>query len=374
MNAEDIILQQYGPYLHPSFTNISQIGTEQYPIPTFPAQLISELCNSALEIFKNQPTLLTLTGNVMCIGDTHGNIFDVVRIFKYGGYPISQKYLFLGDYVDRGEYSIDLIVLLLAMTIKYPQNCFLIRGNHELKLINAKYGFFESSFVRYKQIGPFNAVNEVFNYLPIAAVVNQRYFCVHGGISQYLKHYHQINKIKKPFDDMENSSDYQLVSDILWSDPIDGPNGIPMQRRNIGIQYNEAMVAEFLNRNKLEAIVRAHTPIDNGVARQYNNMFYTVFSSSDYELGRQCGVLLLSVNNPPNSFAMNPIQTVNVNSAVFHEFKATSTKSLIGNKSILLTTSSRERSIVKPILKKRRAVSASLILHVYSSGIPQVKA
>lgn len=104
---------------------------------------IKGICVQAREIFMDQPALLELSSPIKVVGDTHGQFFDMLRIFEYGGFPPESNYLFLGDYVDRGQQSLETICLLLAFKIKYPENFFLLRGNHESSQINRVYGFYD---------------------------------------------------------------------------------------------------------------------------------------------------------------------------------------------------------------------------------------
>ena len=104
---------------------------------------IRQLCNTSREIFLSQPILLELEAPLKICGDTHGQYFDLLRMFEYGGFPPEANYLFLGDYVDRGKQSLETVCLLLAYKIKYPENFFLLRGNHECASINRIYGFYD---------------------------------------------------------------------------------------------------------------------------------------------------------------------------------------------------------------------------------------
>ena len=129
----------------------------------------------------------------------HGQFYDLLRIFEHGGYPPEANYLFLGDYVDRGKQSIESICLLLAFKIKYPENFFLLRGNHECASINRVYGFYDECKRRYN-IKLWKIFCDCFNCLPICALVEDKIICMHGGLSPELNHLDQIRKIVRPTD------------------------------------------------------------------------------------------------------------------------------------------------------------------------------
>lgn len=186
--------------------------------------------------------------NVLCIaGDIHGQYYDLLRLFEYGGFPPESNYLFLGDYVDRGKQSLETICLLLAYKIKYPENFFLLRGNHECASINRIYGFYDeckskfscclcvenygTDFAKESAVSNFwnlylsgkrryniklwKTFTDCFNCLPVAAIVDEKIFCCHGGLSPDLQSMEQIRRIMRPTD----VPDQGLLCDLLWSDP-----------------------------------------------------------------------------------------------------------------------------------------------------------
>ncbi|CAK5274543.1 unnamed protein product [Mycena citricolor] len=169
--------------------------------PGKPVQLqeyeIKYLCTKAREIFINQPILLELEAPIKICGDIHGQYYDLLRLFEYGGFPPEANYLFLGDYVDRGKQSLETICLLLAYKIKYPENFFILRGNHECACINRIYGFYDECKRRYN-IKLWKTFTDCFNCLPIAAIIDDKIFTMHGGLSPDLQSMEQIRRILKP--------------------------------------------------------------------------------------------------------------------------------------------------------------------------------
>lgn len=169
------------------------------------------------------------------LGDIHGQYYDLLRLFEYGSFPPESNYLFLGDYVDRGKQSLETICLLLAYKIKYPENFFLLRGNHECASINRIYGFYDECKYLIKNLLNFYCNNlfilfigkrryniklwkiftDCFNCLPVAAIVDEKIFCCHGGLSPDLQSMEQIRRIMRPTD----VPDQGLLCDLLWSDP-----------------------------------------------------------------------------------------------------------------------------------------------------------
>ena len=171
---------------------------------------IRGLCLKSREIFLSQPILLELEAPLKICGDIHGQYYDLLRLFEYGGFPPESNYLFLGDYVDRGKQSLETICLLLAYKIKYPEEFFLLRGNHECASINRIYGFYDECKRRYN-IKLWKTFTDCFNCLPIAAIVDEKIFCCHGGLSPNLQSMEQIWQIMWPTD----VPDQGLLCDLL---------------------------------------------------------------------------------------------------------------------------------------------------------------
>ncbi|CAH9117140.1 unnamed protein product [Cuscuta europaea] len=238
---------------------------------------IKELCLASKKIFLSQPNLLELEAPIKICGDIHGQYSDLQRLFEYGGYPPEANYLFLGDYVDRGKQSVETISLLLAYKIKYKENFFLLRGNHECASINRIYGFFDECKRRYN-VRVWKMFTECFNCLPVAALIDEKILCMHGGLSPELKHLDQIRKIPRPVD----VPDQGLLCDLLWADPDRDIEGWGENDRGVSYTFGADKITEFLEEHDLDLICRAHQVVEDGYEFFSNRQLVTIFSAPNY--------------------------------------------------------------------------------------------
>jgi len=238
---------------------------------------IKSLCNKAREIFISQPILLELEAPIKICGDIHGQYFDLLRIFEYGGFPPDANYLFLGDYVDRGKQSLETICLLLAYKIKYPENFFLLRGNHECSSINRMYGFYDECKRRYN-IKLWKTFTECFNCLPVAAIIDEKILCMHGGLSPELTNLDQIQRIMRPTE----VPDTGLLCDLLWSDPDKDVQGWAENERGVSYIFGNEIVSAFLKKHELDLICRAHQVVEDGYEFFSKRQLVTLFSAPNY--------------------------------------------------------------------------------------------
>ena len=225
----------------------------------------------------SQPIFLELESPIKICGDVHGQYYDLLRLFEYGGYPPESNYLFLGDYIDRGKQSLETICLLLAYKIKYPENFFLTRGNHECASINRIYGFYDECKRRYS-IKLWKIFTDCFNCLPIAALLDDKILCMHGGLSPDLTSLDQIKKIVRPTDIPEQG----LLCDLLWSDPEKEANGWGPNDRGVSVTFSPIIVESFLKKHDLDLICRAHQVVEEGFEFFANRQLVTVFSAPNY--------------------------------------------------------------------------------------------
>ncbi|KAI5082148.1 hypothetical protein GOP47_0001891 [Adiantum capillus-veneris] len=238
---------------------------------------IKQLCQHSKEIFLQQPNLLELEAPIKICGDIHGQYSDLLRLFEYGGFPPHANYLFLGDYVDRGKQSLETICLMLAYKIKYPENFFLLRGNHECASINRIYGFYDECKRRFN-VRLWKTFTDCFNCLPVAALIDDKIFCMHGGLSPDLKNLDQVRSIGRPTDIPESG----LLCDLLWSDPEKDIIGWGDNDRGVSHTFGTDKVAEFLRVHDLDLICRAHQVVEEGYEFFANRSLVTIFSAPNY--------------------------------------------------------------------------------------------
>ncbi|RXM96674.1 Serine/threonine-protein phosphatase PP1-gamma catalytic subunit [Acipenser ruthenus] len=238
---------------------------------------IRGLCLKSREIFLSQPILLELEAPLKICGDVHGQYYDLLRLFEYGGFPPESNYLFLGDYVDRGKQSLETICLLLAYKVKYPENFFLLRGNHECASINRIYGFYDECKRRYN-IKLWKTFTDCFNCLPVAAIVDEKIFCCHGGLSPDLQSMEQVRRVMRPTD----VPDQGLLCDLLWADPDKDVLGWGENDRGVSFTFGADVVAKFLHKHDMDLICRAHQVVEDGYEFFAKRQLVTLFSAPNY--------------------------------------------------------------------------------------------
>mmetsp|Transcript_84 Transcript_84/g.221 ORF Transcript_84/g.221 Transcript_84/m.221 type:complete len:517 (-) Transcript_84:177-1727(-) len=221
----------------------------------------------------------TTAPRVTVCGDTHGQYYDVLNIFENkNGYPAATNpYLFNGDFVDRGSFSVEVILTYLLWKIHDPDCIHLTRGNHETKNMNKIYGFEGEVKAKYDD-KIFNLFLEVFSYLPLAAVIGKKVFVAHGGICTDEKvMLDDIRKVKRGIEPPETS----LMSDLLWSDPQPFPGKSP-SKRGVGFAFGPDITKSFLERNGLSLLVRSHEVKEEGYLIEHGGKTITVFSAPNY--------------------------------------------------------------------------------------------
>ena len=279
MSASEVIYHAWADVISTSEFGSDKIGMDENPFPSFPVEDILDLISEAIPVFQALPNVLKLEGELYIVGDLHGNIRDLIRIFAAGGLPSDKRYLFLGDYVDRGDYSVEVISCLVAMALQFPQNVFLLRGNHEYEDVNSVYGFKDQVLCLFGSSKLFTRFQELFAQLPIAAVVNDKCFCVHGGLSPELRMVSDLDAV-----DRRAFPPAPVVNDIMWSDPVTPKTVVYLEsERGKGCKFGHLAVKAFLKQNNLQRIIRAHEFTKDGVFTRFDFLLYSVFSTCNYK-------------------------------------------------------------------------------------------
>ena len=247
------------------------------------------IVDKAYQILKNEDSMLKISAPLYICGDIHGQYYDLLRVFDILSYPPKSKFLFLGDYVDRGKQSLECLLLLLCLKIKYPSKIFLLRGNHESEALNKIYGFYDECKRRIS-VKCFKKITNLFNILPITALIDENILCMHGGLSEDLKKLEQLNKIARPTE----IPDEGLLCDLVWSDPSDElsePFG--ENERNVSVTFSKKVVEEFTEKNGLDLICRAHQVVEEGFQFFAGMKLITVFTAPNYmgEFDNNGGIL-----------------------------------------------------------------------------------
>eukprot|EP00274_Cyanoptyche_gloeocystis_P005471 CAMPEP_0196667730 /NCGR_PEP_ID=MMETSP1086-20130531/65242_1 /TAXON_ID=77921 /ORGANISM="Cyanoptyche gloeocystis , Strain SAG4.97" /LENGTH=506 /DNA_ID=CAMNT_0042005085 /DNA_START=1 /DNA_END=1521 /DNA_ORIENTATION=- len=277
-----------------------KIRYQKFPLS---AETLDEICRKMLEIVQAEPMLTHVGLPVRIFGDIHGQYDDLLQFFHATGYPLdflpngdilNKNYLFLGDYVDRGINSLEVVSLLFALKIKYPQRVVLIRGNHEDPSVNRMYGFLSECVERLGEDAGtriWEIVNNVFNHMPVACMVADGILCVHGGIGR-IKSLWNVRHLPKgeTFFDMREDDrpavqlHAQVLGDLLWSDPApsDTYEGFTRNPRGASVLFGPDVVKKFLDDNGVQIVVRAHEVTKDGVEWSAEGRVVTVFSATNY--------------------------------------------------------------------------------------------
>lgn len=240
------------------------------------------LIKKCQEIFETQPSLVDVSipdeEEITVCGDIHGQYYDLLNIFEINGVPSpTNPYLFNGDFIDRGSFSVEVIVCMMAWKVCYPKHFFMSRGNHETKNLNKLYGF--EGEVRHKyDLKVYDLFSELFQFLPLSHCLNKKVFVTHGGLFSKdgvtLADIKKTNRTKEPGDE-------GIMVDCLWSDPAD-INGRHPSKRGISVMFGPDVTERFLESNNLKLVVRSHEVKPLGYEYQKGGKCLTVFSAPNY--------------------------------------------------------------------------------------------
>lgn len=217
------------------------------------------LCEKVKELLIEESNVQPVSAPVTIVGDIHGQFYDLLELFNKGGQVPETRYVFMGDFVDRGQFSCEVFQLLLCLKLKYPGCITILRGNHESRNVTMQYGFYDECMRKYGNINPWKYCNEVFDYLVTAAVVEGSIFCVHGGLSPEIKSLDQIRLFERRMEIPHEGP----FADMMWSDPDDIETWA-RSPRGAGWLFGSRVTSEFLHINGLDLIARAHQLVMDG--------------------------------------------------------------------------------------------------------------
>lgn len=241
-------------------------------------QQLEDLIREAKDVLSKEDNLVRVRAPVTIVGDIHGQFYDLMELFKICGEPPHTNFLFMGDYVDRGNHSLECFCLVLALKVRFRDRVTLLRGNHESCEINKIYGFYDECFKKYGTEKVWKLFSEVFMCLPLTALVENKIFSLHGGLSPGLSKIDDILKLKR-FCDIPHEGP---ICDLMWSDPDDSKKGFNPSPRAAGFVFGIDVTEKFLHRNNLNMITRAHQLVMEGYNRNHKKMVVTIFSAPNY--------------------------------------------------------------------------------------------
>jgi len=250
------------------------------------------LCERLKLVLVKECNVKPVPTPVTVVGDVHGQVYDLLELFKIGGPVPHTNYLFLGDYVDRGPFSVETITLLALLKLRHPERITLLRGNHESRQITQVYGFYNECMRKFGGPTVWQHFTELFDFLPIAASIGGGLLAVHGGLSPSIHHLDQI-RILDRF--AETPHDGPLA-DLMWSDPDPEKTGFVTSPRGAGYVFGHDVVCKFLHLNDLTQIVRAHQLCMCGYQVLFDDSLSTVWSAPNYcyRFGNTASILEIS--------------------------------------------------------------------------------
>ncbi|CAI4228762.1 unnamed protein product [Auanema sp. JU1783] len=315
VHKDSVKLKKYEEFLKRHMIINNSLNDQQID---YKIEDLLELCQDALDVIKRDEMLATISPPVVVVGDIHGQYFDLLRLFSLFNQNsihgvFTMKYVFLGDYVDRGSRSLECISLLFTLKILFPTKYLLVRGNHETRNVNRFYGFYDEVLSRFtdenKARTIWLAFNEVFDWMPIAGLIGKKILCMHGGISSELNSLQDIRKLQRPLEDPNTNN---LALDILWADPAPNYKGFGKNlNRGISCVFGDDVVKEICKKLKISLIVRAHQVMMGGYSFFAQKHLVTIFSAPRYQSEwNRAAVMVINKDGKYKFKLLNPIDTL----------------------------------------------------------------
>lgn len=242
-----------------------------------PENDLKKLCDIVCDILLEESNVQPVSSPVTVCGDIHGQFYDLEELFRTGGQVPDTNYIFLGDFVDRGYFSLETLTRLLTLKAKYPDRITLLRGNHESRQITQVYGFYDECQNKYGNANAWRYCCRVFDHLTVAALIDEQVLCVHGGLSPDISTLDHIRLI----DRNQEIPHKGAFCDLVWSDPEEVDNWATSPR-GAGWLFGAAVTNDFMHRNNLKLICRAHQLVQEGYKYMFNEQLVTVWSAPNY--------------------------------------------------------------------------------------------
>ncbi|CAL8115786.1 unnamed protein product, partial [Orchesella dallaii] len=252
----------------------------------------------AKEILSTETNIREVASPVTVCGDLHGQFRDLLELFRVGGKCPETNFIFMGDYVDRGECSVETISLLLALKVRYRERITLLRGNHESRSLTKIFGFYDECNKKYGCQDIWKYFTDLFDYLPLCALIDSEILCVHGGLSPYVETLDEIRVV----DRVQEIPNEGAMFDLMWSDPSEDLGWGNNSRGPLIFTFGEDISDEFLDDNGLKFLSRAHECVINGYWWQHNGNVVTIFSAPNYigEVGNRAAIMKVNEELVPS--------------------------------------------------------------------------
>jgi len=254
---------------------------------------LKQVCENTREVLSAESNVQPVRCPVTISGDIHGQFHDLLELFRIGGFPPDTNYLFLGDYVDRGYFSVECVSLLFCCKVRYPNRITVLRGNHESRQITQIYGFYDECVRKYGSPSAWKCLTDLFDYLPLTALVENKIFTQHGGLSPNIDTLDDVRKI----DRVQEVPHEGPMCDLLWSDPEERL-GWGVSPRGAGYTFGQDISEKFNQQNGLTMIARAHQLIMEGYNWCHSEKVVTIFSAPNYcyRCGNQAAIMEIDEN------------------------------------------------------------------------------
>jgi len=247
-----------------------------------------QLCRKAIAVLQEEANVHPVRAPVTICGDIHGQFPDLMELFRVGGCPPANSYIFLGDYVDRGQHSVECVTLMFLYKVRYRDRVTIIRGNHESRQITQVYGFYDECYRKYSGPEVWKYFTEAFDFLPLTALIDNQILCMHAGLSPSLNSLDNIREL----DRVQEVPHEGPMCDLLWSDP-DERVGWGISPRGAGYTFGQDISEQFNHINGLKLLARAHQLVMEGYNWAHDRNVVTIFSAPNYcyRCGNQAAIM-----------------------------------------------------------------------------------